>query len=323
MKLIQREHITVVHARSRAPAWSAYFACRRLGIPYVTTYHAAYTAKGLAKPFKRWYNKILAKGDQVIAISRYIWDHLQTIYPDVAPHLNLIYRGVDVDVFNPEKVSAERMIKLGREWNLTDPSLPVIMLPARMARVKGHEVLLKALTYLDDLSFYCVIVGGADKPAFAKHLQRLAKRYNLNKHLVFAGDCADMPAAYMLADVVVHPPIRPEAFGRVVAEAQAMGRPVVATTGGATAEVIEENKTGWLVPPQDAVSLARMIRQALNLTPEERQELAAHARERVVHSFNKKNLIEETVAVYHKALQGDIPKPVRSKPRPAKKVKKR
>ena len=219
-RLIREHNIDLLHARSRAPAWSALVAARRSNIPLVTTFHGTY---GHGSLVKRRYNEVMSRGDGVIAISQHIEDHIREVYVVKDDRVRVIHRGIDIDLFDPLQVSAERMVHLANEWRLADP-IPVIMMPGRLTRWKGQRVLIEALSHLGRRDVRCLIVGddqGRDR--YRQELESLIRRHDLTDIFHFPGHCRDMPAAYMLSDVVVSASTDPEAFGRVIIEAQALG----------------------------------------------------------------------------------------------------
>jgi glycosyltransferase involved in cell wall biosynthesis len=291
--------VSVVHARSRAPAWSARAAARRLNIPFVTTFHGTY---GLG-PFglKKAYNRVMAEGDVVIAISEFIRTHLMGNYGVPADKIRLIHRGVDVQQFDPTHVSSQRLIQLALKWRLSE-STPVIMLPGRISGWKGHRLLIEALAILrarePDRQLRCMMVGPTEAPHLVESLMAYAEAQNVGGWVQIVQDCNDIPAAYMITDVAVSASTDPEAFGRVVAEAQAMGRPVVAPAHGAAGEIIEPGVTGWLFTPRDPVSLAEAMDRALKLSREEREKLSIRAIERVRAKFDKAEMCAKTLQVY-------------------------
>jgi glycosyltransferase involved in cell wall biosynthesis len=217
MELIRREQVDIVHARSRAPAWSALAATRRTGRHFVTTFHNAYDTSSWVK---QRYNSVMAEGERVIAISRFVAEHAAEVYHVPPERLRLIERGVDFTRFDPERVSAERVIQLAREWRLPD-GLPVVMLPGRLTRWKGQLVLIEAMARLGRRNLRCVLVG-AGEGRYPRQLEETTKARGLSDIVHVVADCRDMPAAYMLSDVVVSASTRPEGFWRVIAEAQAM-----------------------------------------------------------------------------------------------------
>lgn len=297
-RLAQELQVDIIHARSRAPAWSAYWAAQRAGRHFVTTVHSPHSAGG----FKRRYNASLVKGERIIAISDFIAEYIRDTYGPVPPQVRVIHRGVDVDIFDPVRVDVPRIINLSREWRLPD-GVPVVMLPGRLSRWKGHEVLIEAIARLGTRDVCCVIVGADQKgPGYRRELEALAAKRGVGGLVRLVPDCRDMPAAYMLADVIVSASTKPEAFGRVIAEAQAMGRPVIATDHGAARETIIPGRTGWVVLPGDAEELAAAVRGAFALDPAQRD---AFARESVVHvrrNFSKAKMCAETLDVYREVL---------------------
>lgn len=298
---IEAYGVEIVHARSRAPAWSAFWAARRTGRPFVTTVHAPYSLRGL--PFKRHYNSVMARGARVICISRYVMDYVEANYRVAPERLRLVHRGVDLEVFDPERVSSERVIQLAQRWRLPD-GVPVIMLPGRLTRWKGQLELLRAAAKLDDLDFLVVLVGDEQgRTAYREELERAIDRLGLESKAMIAGPCNDMAAAYMLSDVVVSASTAPEGFGRVVAEAQAMGRPVVASDHGGAPEQLLAHETGLVYPPGDTDALAEALRDALALNAEQREDLAEVAIARVRENFSKQAMCERTLAVYREVLQ--------------------
>jgi len=299
-RVIEEHGVNLVHARSRAPAWSALSACRRTGARFVTTVHGPYS---FGIPFKRLYNSVMTRGERVIAISefihRYILDNYKKVDPDA---VRLIHRGVNVEIFDPEKVSAARVIQLADQWRLPD-GVPVVMLPGRLTRWKGHRVLLEALRQIKDRQIRCLIVGGG-REGYRRELEALVRKFGLQSVVHLVGDCRDMAAAYKIADVVVSASTEPEAFGRVVAEAQAMGKPVIAPSHGAAPEIIQQDATGWLVPPANPAALADALERALDLDTAAREALANRAIVRIRDEFTTAKMCAATLDVYRELLDG-------------------
>jgi glycosyltransferase involved in cell wall biosynthesis len=292
--VIRAEGVRIVHARSRAPAWSAYLAARRAGVPFVTTYHGAYSEDF---PGKRRYNAVMARGERVIAISRFIADLIERRHGTDPARIRVIPRGVDPAAFDPATVAPERVRRLAAAWGLPQ-GRPVVMLPGRLARWKGQSVFLRALSGRDAVG---VLVGDARQhAAYARELAAEAARCRVDLRLV--GHCDDMPAALLLADVVVNASIEPEAFGRVVIEAQAMARPVIATDHGGAAETIEDGATGFRVPPGDADALAAAIDRVLAMPAAERAKLGARARAAVAARYTVRAMQRATLEVYREVL---------------------
>jgi glycosyltransferase involved in cell wall biosynthesis len=273
--LIRERNVSLVHARSRAPAWSAWLACHRTGVPFVTTYHGTY---GESFPFKRRYNSVMARGRIVIAASHFIADLVAARHHVDVARIRIIPRGVDPAVFDPATVSGSRIAKLTADWRVPDNML-IVTLPGRLTAWKGHSVLLDAIARLNRPDVMCVFVGSPqERQGYVRNLEHKAMRLGISARLRLVGQCDDMPAAMCLSDVVVHASTKPEAFGRVVIEAQAMGRPVIASDLGGPVETVRHGETGWRVRPDDPDALAAAIELALDLDPEARLSLGQRAR---------------------------------------------
>jgi glycosyltransferase involved in cell wall biosynthesis len=297
VELVRRERIDIIHARSRAPAWSARAAARRVRCHFVTTFHNTY---GDETWFKRRYNSIMAEGERVIAISRFVGEHAMRVYGVPPGKLRVIERGVDFNRFDPERVSAERVIHLAREWQLPD-GVQVVMLPGRLTRWKGQLVLVDAVARLERRDLRCVLVG-AGEVRYRQQLLDTIARKGLGGLFQVIEDCRDLAAAYMLADVVISASTRPEGFGRVIAEAQAMGRPVIATDHGGAREIVLDGETGWLVPPNDPEAMGAAIADALALAPADRLALARRAIAHMRAHFTTQAMTDRTLAVYEEIL---------------------
>lgn len=310
-QIIRNHRVNIVHARSRAPAWSAYLACRKLrrqGYPvhFMTTCHAPYNITG---NFKRWYNSVMAKGERVIAISGFVADYLKDNYPIFPEVIRIIHRGIALDKFHPTAVTPRRLIQLAQEWRIPDGS-NIVMLPARLTRWKGHAVLIEAMEHLKRPDLFCVLIGSDQgRKGYRKELDELIASKEMGGHIRIVDHCSDMPAAYMLATVVVCPSIEPEGFGRVPVEAQAMGRPIVAAAHGGAKETIVDGETGWLVPPGDAQELARAISEALSLTATQRAVLATKAMSHIAAHFTREHMVDQTLNVYAELLKNEMSQP--------------
>jgi glycosyltransferase involved in cell wall biosynthesis len=299
-QIIAAYKVDIVHVRSRAPAWSARTAAQRAGCHFITTFHAPYN---FSNALKKRYNQIMTEGERVIAISEFIADHVRENYNVERTRLRVIRRGIDIARFDPDRVSAERMIQLSTRWRLPD-GVPLILMPGRLTRWKGQTVLLEALSQLKDIDYRCVMVGSDQgRTAYRRELEALIARYGLGSRASIMDECNDMPAAYMLSDVVVSPSTDPEGFGRTVGEAQAMGRPVVASDHGGAREQIIAERTGFLFPSGDAAALAAGLRKALSLAPDVRARLHDEAIARVRGEFSKDLMCARTLAIYREVLR--------------------
>lgn len=300
-ELIRAEKVVLVHARSRGPAWSAWLACQRTGAHFVTTYHGAYSED---LPFKRRYNAVMARGEIVIAASRFIAGLVAERHGIDPARIRVIPRGVDPAVFDPAAVGPDRIARLVRDWRLPD-GMPTVVLPGRLTSWKGQRVLLDAMALMARKDVCCVLVGSDQgRHRYSTSLMQQAERLGIAARLRLVGQCEDMPAALMLSDVVVHASTQPEAFGRVVIEAQAMGRPVVAANLGGPVETVDHGVTGWRVKPGDPTALAAAIEHALGLGTEERRALGDRARAAVLRNSTVRAMRDATLDVYEEVLEG-------------------
>jgi glycosyltransferase involved in cell wall biosynthesis len=298
LKVIRERKVDLIHARSRAPAWAAYRAAKAAGIPLVTSFHGTY---GLQNKFKRWYNGVMVRGERVIAVSNFIRQHIKQNYPIPAERITVVPRGIDLVRFDPARTHQERIIDLARNWRLPDDR-PIIMLPGRISRWKGQAELLHALTQLGHDKFHCILVGSSHgHEAYQRQLEKLIIELGLAGRVQWVGECRDMPAAYMLADVVVSASIEPEAFGRVVVEAQAMGRPVLATNHGGSAETVIDNETGYLCTATiDGVF--RGLKRVLALNAQARLRLGEASIAHIRAHYTKEKMCAGEYAVYQEVL---------------------
>ena len=310
-QVIRNHDVQLVHARSRAPAWSAYYAAKRIGVPFLTTFHSLYS--GGDNFLKRGYNAIMTSGERVIAISDYVAEHVTERYGVGNDRLRVIPRGVDLDEFNSDKVDKARVSHLRTSWQL-DPDKRIIMLPGRISGRKGHAWLLRALKKLWDQdkadNTICIMVGNrAAGSTYADRIEKDIIDLKLENRVWLVGPCSDMPAAYALSDIVIVPSTGPEAFGRTSIEAQAMGRPVIATDRWGLSETIMPAATGWLVQPEDIDHLAGSIDLALAMPEDARARLSARARRFVDRHYGLTRMGKSTLSVYRELLEGRKPLP--------------
>jgi glycosyltransferase involved in cell wall biosynthesis len=290
------EGARILHARSRAPAWSALIAARRTGARFVTTYHGTYN-EGF--PGKRLYNSVMARGERVIAISGFVAEHIRARHGTDPARIRVIPRGVDPARFDPGAVDPARVAALRAAWGVPEGGRPVVMLPGRLTGWKGGAVLVEAMARLPRRDALALLVG---EGGFRAELETLVAARGLADRVRLVGHAGDMPAALLLADVVVHASTDPEAFGRTVIEAQAMRRPVIASDLGAPRETVEEAVTGWRVPPGDPDALARAIHRVLGLPEGECAAVCRRAREAVLARYTTRAMQEATIAVYRELL---------------------
>ncbi|MDJ0948800.1 MAG: glycosyltransferase family 4 protein [Alphaproteobacteria bacterium] len=301
--IIRAHGVEIVHARSRAPAWSAHAAARRTGVPFVTTFHGTYNA---GNALKRRYNSVMLRGDRVIAISEFIAEHIETNYEIDPARLRIINRGVDLRIFDPARVTAARLIQMAERLKLPD-GVPVVLMPGRLTRWKGQAVLIEALAQLGPRGQrpeVCAVILGSDqgRKGYRSELEQLVRARDLEDVVWFADHVDDMPAAMMCADVVVSASTDPEAFGRVLVEAGAMGRPVIASDHGGAQNTVIPDATGWLTPPGDAAALADAIRTAIALSPDARERMAGRAMAYVRENFSLEDMCRKTLAVYRELI---------------------
>ena len=298
VRVIRDLRIDIVHARSRAPAWSAWNAARKTRRRFITTFHNAYDTRA---PFKHWYNSVMARGERVIAISEFVAQHAASEYGIGADRLRMIPRGVDMRFFDADRVYGDRVVELANKWRVPD-GYAVVMLPGRLTRWKGGLDFIDAIARLGRRDVCCLLVGAEQRAGFRRELETQIERHGLIGQFRIVEDCRDMAAAYVLADVVVSASTDPEGFGRTIVEAQAMGRPVIATDHGGARETVIPGATGWLVPPGDTVSMAAAIDEALNLDPASRTALARRSRAHIAQGFTREAMCARTIDLYEELL---------------------
>lgn len=309
-RIAGREGVALIHARSRAPAWSALIAAGRIGVPFVTTYHGAY---GERNAVKRLYNSVMARGDVVIANSHYTADLIAARYRTPRPRIAVIHRGIDARLFAPSAEASARAAQLRRRWGIGEQDR-VILQAARLTAWKGQSVLIDAAAQLAKagrLERAVVILAGdaQGRAEYVDALQQQIERAGLGGRVRLVGHVDDIAAAYLAAHVTVVASIEPEAFGRAAIEAAAMGCPVIATDIGAPPETVlaspsapAEAITGWLVPPRDSKALAERLAEALALSPGARSAMAKRAQAHVLAHFTTQQMQRQTLAVYDRLL---------------------
>jgi glycosyltransferase involved in cell wall biosynthesis len=268
--LIREQGIRLVHAHGRAPAWSGARAARRTGAAFVATFHRPYRPGGL---FSGAGAQAMTEADAAIAVSQFVAETVIRRFPALDGRLALIPYGIDTERFDPARVSAERVIQLATQWRLPD-GVPVVM-AGGVAGGRSAALLVEALGRLAAREFYCLTFAQPEEiEALQREVEELAQRHGIGARVHVLEPCRDKPAALMLADVVAVPAVEPEPFSLAIAEAQAMGRPVVAADHGAASEQMQGQPMGWPVPPGDAGALAAALAEALDLTLTQRQHRA-------------------------------------------------
>lgn len=304
-RLIRTRNIALVHARSRAPAWSALWAARLTGVPFVTTHHGIYNAKSR---LKRLYNSVMARGDAVIANSQWTADHIAREYGFTPRRLVVIPRGVDFARFDPVQVTPARVAAMRARFRAGQGDI-VVLLPGRLTRWKGQAVLIEAVARLKRAglghAMRVVLAGDAQgRSDYESELEARSAEAGLGETVTIAGHVLDMPAAYRAADIVVSASTDPEAFGRIAAEAGAMERPVIASDHGGSREIVLHARTGLLVPPGDPAALAAALETMIAMGPEGRQALGRAARAHIARNFTVERMCADTLALYRELLNG-------------------
>lgn len=295
---IKQHRILLVHARSRAPAWSAFIACKITGTPFVATFHGTYSHRN---KIKRLYNSVMIYGKYTIAISQFIQQHIKNIYPKNRSIVTVVPRGVLAEEFNPGQVDNTFFPALCAEFGIPQ-NQPVILLPGRLTRWKGQHILLEALQQIKHMPWVAVLVGGAGKKQhYLAELQQMAFAGGIADRVFFVGNQQKMAELYAAASVVLSTSIEPEAFGRVAIEAQAMGKPVIATAHGGSLETVQDQKTGWLIPPGDAKMLAFALKEALK-SPQLLEKMGEAAYIYVSSTYTTNKMCAGELAIYKQIL---------------------
>jgi glycosyltransferase involved in cell wall biosynthesis len=303
--LIRQEKVSIVHARSRAPAFSALWAAHATGTPFVATYHGVYKAQS---HLKRWYNAVMTRGDLVIANSDYTRDHVLAEHKVDPDKLVTIPRGVDLHRFDPAFVTPNRVEALRTAWGLASNDYRTrILLAGRLTRIKGHLVIVEAARRLaaEGRSDFQILFAGDDqgRTGYAAEVQSAIDAAGLGDAVKIVGHCDDMPAAYLLADLAILPTSVPESFGRAAVEPQAMGRPVIASNHGGVTETILDGTTGWLAAVDDADAWAGAMGRAIDLGPGKRLEMGDLGRKRARQLYSADAMCAQTMAAYQKVLE--------------------
>ena len=305
--IILIKKINIVHARSRAPAWSCYFACLITNTNFVTTFHGTYNFKN---KFKKFYNSIMLKSKLTIAGSNFIFGHISDNYNeylDKKKKLRVIFRGINVDYFNPKNISILKQEKLKKEWNI-DTNKFIILMPGRLTYWKGQEKFIEALNILivdyNFTNFQAILLGSDQgRKVYSKKLLSLVERYSLTKKIKFIQNCKEMPLAYSLADVVVSASIEPEAFGRVSVESQAMCKPIIASNIGGSKETVLNKKSGFLYKHDDPRELAKNLNTVIQLSQEELKLMGNEGRKNITKKFDVEVMCDSNLREYKKLLK--------------------
>jgi glycosyltransferase involved in cell wall biosynthesis len=304
--LILIKNINIVHARSRAPAWSCYLACLITRRNFVTTFHGTYNFKS---NIKRFYNSIMLRSKLTIAGSNFIFKHINESYNKYLNRkkkLRVIFRGINVDYYSKKNISILKQEKLKQEWELF-PNRFTILMPGRLTAWKGQEKLIEALNILvedyNNAKFQAIILGSDQgRKVYKKRLINLVQRYRLNKKIKFVDHCKEMPLAYSIADAVVSASIEPEAFGRVSVEAQAMEKPIIASDLGGSKETILNKKSGFLYKHDDPRELAKTLNTVIELDQDVLNSIGNEGRKNIIKKFDVEAMCDSTLREYKKLL---------------------
>ena len=296
--LAQKEGFTLLHVRSRAPAWSTYWASKACGIPWLATFHGVYGTE--PKLLKIPYNRVMLKGLRTICVSHYVMRHVLATYQVRPEQLVCIPRGADTDYFRPDAVTTEEALEKKTLHYGFPADLPVVTLPGRLTRWKGQEVFLEALTRMKHKRLGVLFVGSDQgRTDYSDHLRELASKLPDETQVVFRDHTSEMQKVYALSDIVVNASSdQPEAFGRTIPEAQAMGRLVVGTAHGGACETIKDGATGWLVPPGDAKAMAAKLDEILDLPEDRKAAVRTAAVQSVRENFSVAKMCASTIALY-------------------------
>jgi len=296
--------INIVHARSRGPAWSCLIACKLTGRKFVTTFHGTYNFKSKLKKF---YNSVMVRSDLIIAGSNFIFSHINENYSkylSFKKKLLVIFRGINVDYFDPETKLESDEKKLLKVWDINKDK-KIILLPGRLTSWKGQELFIEAINLVNiELgyeSFYGIILGSDQgRDLYKKKLTRLSEQYRMNNQVRFIDHCNDMALAYKVSDIVVSASIEPEAFGRVSVEAQSMQKVIIASNIGGSNETVVDGKTGFLFQSGDAQSLSKTILKVLNMNDASLKLIGSEGRKNIIQKFNVEKMCFSTYSEYKK-----------------------
>ena len=305
--LIIVKKINIVHARSRAPAWSCYLACLFTNSVFVTTFHGTYN---YTNKFKKFYNSIMLRSKLTIAGSNFIFGHINENYNEYInkkKKLRVIFRGINVDYFSQKNISILKQEKLKMEWGLEQNKFTILM-PGRLTTWKGQEKFIEALNILIEdygiTNFQAILLGSDQgRKVYSKKLHSLVERYSLTKKVNFINHCKEMPLAYSLADVVVSASIEPEAFGRVAVESQSMGKPIIASNIGGSKETVLNKKSGFLYKHDDPRELAKNLNTVIQLSQEELKLMGNEGRKNVTKKFDVEVMCDSNLREYKKLLK--------------------
>ena len=304
--IILFNNISIIHARSRAPAWSCLIASKITSRKFVTTFHGTYNFKS---NLKKLYNSVMVRSDLIIAGSNFIFSHIKENYSNYLNQkkkLLVVFRGINVDYFDPTTKLETEEKKLLKQWEI-EKDKKIILLPGRLTTWKGQEVFIEAINLVNiELgyeAFYAVILGSDQgRDLYKKKLIRLSEQYRLTKQIRFIDHCKDMALAYKVSDIIVSASIEPEAFGRVSVEAQSMEKPIIASNIGGSNETVIDEKTGYLFKAGDAKSLSQKILKTLTIDETQLKLIGVEGRKNIVQKFNVEKMCFSTYSEYKRLI---------------------
>jgi glycosyltransferase involved in cell wall biosynthesis len=301
-EIIRKYNVDIIHTRSRAPAWSSYLAAKETNTKFVTTFHGIYNMSNI---IKKYYNSIMLKGDKVIAVSSFVQKHLIENYKIIDKNkIEVIERGVNCDYFDPSNLVPARLLRCREKYG-APTKVPIILLPSRMTKWKGHLVLVEALSKLKHRDFYCLMVGDLSRhPNFTNRVKELIASLKLQNKIQIFGNDSDIINLYGISNIIISASIEPEAFGRTIIEGQAMEKLVIATNIGGAIETIRDNITGFHVKPNDANDLAKKIDYCLSiLNTDEATKIQQAARHDVTNHFSLDLMLRKNLELYKEVLK--------------------
>ena len=302
IKIVKKNNINIIHARSRAPAWSCYFVAKIAKIKFITTFHGTYNFNNKIKKF---YNSIMIRSDYIIAISEFIHNEIKSKYAYSKKNLSVISRGIDIEYLDPSKTDYKKVKKFIKDHDIRNDSIKLV-LPGRVSGWKGHNVAIEAMAHLKDKSsndFELIFVGPADNLKLKNNLLQKISELKLENMIKFVGPSKEMNLVYSLADIVLSCSTDPEAFGRIPVEAQAMGKVIIASNHGGHTETIINGLSGFLYPPLNSEELANLIIKTISSEIYLEDQYRIKRRQIVLDNFTDLNMCKKTLDVYNKVLR--------------------
>jgi len=301
LKVIKKNEINIIHARSRAPAWSCYLAAKLANIKFITTFHGTYN---FSNSIKKFYNSIMISSDYIIAVSNFIYDEIKTKYSYTQENISVISRGIDINYFNPSYIDHNLLKQKLDKYLLRKNSIKIV-LPGRVSSWKGHAIAIEAMSYLKEKiskDFELVCVGPFNNNKLRENLLNKIKEFQLEDNIKFVGSSKEMNLIYSMADIVLSCATDPEAFGRIPVEAQSMGKIVIASNHGGHKETICEGVSGFLYAPNKSQDLAGAILKALSSEQYLDKSYQLKRRNLIIKNYTVEKMCQQTLKVYKEVL---------------------